>query len=284
MPAKPSSPPQPSPNLGERPSRTLARRLESELLHEVAVGDRLPTERDIAKRHGVGRTIVREALLILELQGLVRTKKGSGTRRVEPFSGPSPPASPPNEAPLDAAAAVGIGPFELIQARVVIEAAVTELAARTITATDLKALRAALERHAAALTGELDDRAHAAIEEHDVAFHLGIARATHNDALLRNVTFVRTYRGGGEEWDVFLQIVERDRAQLEQAFQEHRTILAALVARDGPGAAEAMRRHIHRKSARLRCELERQGAVLDTRLFDTTPFGATEVAGEPTAP
>ena len=250
---------------GPRPSRVLADRLAAELLPGLGVGERLPTERAIAQRFGVGRTIVREAVLILELRGLVTVRKASGARRAEP---PGPPPEPEER----------IGPFELIQARVVIESAVTELAARTLTAADLKRLRAALDAHVAALAGPLDDAAHEAIARHDVAFHLALAEATHNDALIRSVRFVRTYRGDTEEWRVFLGIVERDRAQLEMARAEHEAILERLAARDVDGARDAMRRHIHRKSGRLREELDRRGVVLDTRLFDTA------LLPEPTEP
>jgi len=42
------------------------------------IGDRLPPERDIAETFNVSRTVVREALIMLELENLVAVKKGSG--------------------------------------------------------------------------------------------------------------------------------------------------------------------------------------------------------------
>ncbi|WP_238331133.1 GntR family transcriptional regulator, partial [Mannheimia haemolytica] len=42
------------------------------------VGDKLPTERDISERFEVSRTIVREAIVMLEVEKLIEVKKGSG--------------------------------------------------------------------------------------------------------------------------------------------------------------------------------------------------------------
>ncbi|BBF01880.1 hypothetical protein CHBNIII4_09700 [Haemophilus influenzae] len=43
-----------------------------------SIGDKLPTEREISEKFGVSRTIVREAMVMLEVEKLVEVKKGSG--------------------------------------------------------------------------------------------------------------------------------------------------------------------------------------------------------------
>src|SRR5437667_1767217 len=89
---------------------------------EFVPGARLPPERDLAKQLGVSRPSVREALIALEVEGLVEVRIGSGiyvqrgaaTRSDEPSS-------------VHAAA----GPFELLRARHVIESECAALAAKS---------------------------------------------------------------------------------------------------------------------------------------------------------
>ena len=241
-----------------RPSRALAARLEAEVLPAVPAGGRLPPERELAARYGVGRTVLREALLVLESRDLVASRKGSGTVRL-----PAPASAP---APL--LEGDEIGPFELIQARMVLEGSVAELAAQVATATDLRRVRATLEAHRAALARPLTDEGFTEIVRLDSRFHVEIAEATHNVALIRTVEAVRTHVGRSEEWRVFLEVYERDRDQLGLALEEHGAILERLAARDAAGAAAAMRGHIHRKWGGLRRELMARGLPLDTQLFD----------------
>src|SRR6059036_1512653 len=77
---------------------------------EFPVGTRLPTERDLAAKLGVSRPSVREALIALEVEGLVEVRGGSG------IYVRAPEATAGSKAPEAAA-----GPFELLRARYVIE-------------------------------------------------------------------------------------------------------------------------------------------------------------------
>lgn len=72
---------------------------------EFAPGDRLPPERDLAAKLGVSRATVREAMIALELAGLVDIRIGSGIYVVETQKAAAPKDDP------------GPGPFELIDAR-----------------------------------------------------------------------------------------------------------------------------------------------------------------------
>src|SRR5258706_9865686 len=98
---------------------------------EFRRGERLPSERDLAVQLGVSRPSVREALIALEIQGLVEVRVGAGifVARSE-----RPATVPINE---------GQGPFELLRARWLIEGEIAALAAREGTKTDR-----ALARHA----------------------------------------------------------------------------------------------------------------------------------------
>ena len=101
---------------------------------EFALGARLPPERDLAAQLGVSRPSVREALIALEVQGLVEVRMGSGiyvTAKV--------PVARAREIESE------LGPFEIIRARQLIEAELAALAARHKPAAALKRMRAAVK-------------------------------------------------------------------------------------------------------------------------------------------
>src|SRR5262252_8243606 len=101
---------------------------------EFKVGQRLPAERDLAAQLGVSRPSLREALIALELEGLVEVRVGAGIW-VTAASGRS--SAPPGQQE-------GEGPFELLRARWLIEGEIAAMAAREATAADLASIRAAL--------------------------------------------------------------------------------------------------------------------------------------------
>ena len=76
---------------------------------DYAIGQRLPSERDLAQQFEVSRTTVRDAMIALELDGLVEVRTGSGVYVINT----APPAGVPS--------ARDIGPFELLEARRAIE-------------------------------------------------------------------------------------------------------------------------------------------------------------------
>jgi imidazolonepropionase len=85
---------------------------------DLPPGSRLPAERELATRLGVSRPSLREALIALELEGLVEVRGGSGVY-VRP---------PPLAAPLEGADAPG--PFDILEARARLEPDCAALAAR----------------------------------------------------------------------------------------------------------------------------------------------------------
>jgi len=131
-------------------------------------GDRLPPERDLAKELRVSRPVVREAMIALELAGLVEVRTGSGTY-VKP-AGREIVFTPLN---LD----VGPSPFELLAARKIIEGETAFLAAEMATAQEIEGI---------AETLTLFKKSMAARENADTAdqlFHSRIAAAMHNSIL-----------------------------------------------------------------------------------------------------
>jgi DNA-binding FadR family transcriptional regulator len=196
---------------------------------QYPLGSRLPPERDMAAQLKVSRTSVREAIIALELAGLVEVRIGSGiyVSRV-PSAGQS----------LFEAGDVGPGPFELLKARRVVESEVAAEAAECIEDAALAELEKIVDAMERTTPGSQD------YDEDDRKFHVGIAEATHNGALVQTVRMYWDMRRG-QMW-----------RKLERHFQtpalrtavitDHREILHALREHSAAGARRAMQRHLRR--------------------------------------
>jgi GntR family uxuAB operon transcriptional repressor len=194
---------------------------------EFAEGARLPSERGLALQLGVSRPSVREALIALEIEGKVEVRVGSGIYAAAPR--PVAVSDPTIE---------GQGPFELLRARWLIEGEIAVEAARNATADDLEGVRASVaemqRRQKQRRDGEAADR----------DFHLGIAKAAHNSALV-SVVHNLWDQGRGAIWKRMEHHFQTPELRAA-ALRDHHVILEALEARDGRGARTAMRQHLER--------------------------------------
>ena len=189
-------------------------------------GDALPPERELAERFGVSRATVREALRVLQLWGLIETRRGGGNYvslpSLEHIVAPLSTILQHNRALQD----------ELLDARLVFEPSVCWLAAQRRTAEDLAAIEAIIERQARRVEqGEL------AVEE-DSAFHLALAEATHNRVIPRLIQTIN---------DLLLESRLRSLRTPDRphrSLEGHLRILAALRAGDAEAARQAMCDHI----------------------------------------
>lgn len=194
---------------------------------EFAVGQRLPAERALAERFDVSRTSLREAIIALEVQGVVEVRGGSGIYVCEP--GATSQAAMPEP---------GAGPFELLRARCLVESEIAALAASTRTDADLDRIYEALT----AMRDRMTDKD--ANAEADRRFHLCIAQSTGNSVLLATVTSMWD-QARGPVWERMEQHFHTQ--ALRQASQaDHQRIFGALVARDAQEARQAMRDHVER--------------------------------------
>lgn len=192
-------------------------------------GERLPPERDLAKEFGVSRNVVREAMVAMELAGLIEVRIGAGTFvqsnqerpiRFAPFGQDN----------------VGPSPFELLAARRVVEGEITLIAAQTATDEQLANIREALIRM------ERDPVPYRISRNWDRLFHARIAAATNNTVL---VSIVETL------WKAMLDPMFETLSQHARlpdyhrmTLDDHRTILACLDQRDAVGARQAMHDHL----------------------------------------
>jgi DNA-binding FadR family transcriptional regulator len=161
--------------LEPKSSAMFAERLRRHILQGQYVrGDQLPTERELAAEARLGRGSIREALRILETQGLVQTHAGRHGGSIV-----SRPSDPLLAQQIDSYARTrGMSLQALVDARAAIEPMVAQLAAMHRTDKDLAALRRVADR----LDGAAEADARRFLKE-NVKWHQALATASHNDLL-----------------------------------------------------------------------------------------------------
>jgi GntR family transcriptional repressor for pyruvate dehydrogenase complex len=207
-------------------------------------GDRLPSERELSEQFKVSRSSVREAIRSLELQGLVVSRRGSGTFiNTENL-----------EAALDLVAAnLNVGEAALqdvFEMRHLMEPHIAALAAQRATADEVEAMREILDEQQRQIdVGETG-------VESDTAFHFALASATHNSALVKVVSAVED----------ILQM-SRDRSLQEpgrpqRSLASHCQILEMVEMGNVDGAQRAMDHHLTSVEPSARASIEREPGAL----------------------
>ncbi|MEL6591937.1 MAG: FadR/GntR family transcriptional regulator, partial [Bacteroidota bacterium] len=190
-------------------------------------GDKLPSERKLAEKLGVGRSHVREAIQKLEFYGILKTMPQNGTM----------------------VAGIGITALEglisdvlkledtdfaaLVETRVVLEQNSARLAAMRRTESDLKNIEAALNAYEAKI-----EEGGQAVEE-DLMFHLAIAEASQN-SVLKSLMLVIT----PDIIHSFNKLEICKSTSIYKALEEHRLILKHIADQQPEEAASAMLAHL----------------------------------------
>lgn len=220
-------------------SDVLAERLKQEILSDAyQPGAMLPTERDLVSATGLSRGSVREALRILETQGLVATRAGryGGTTVAKPtddhLANHINMYARGRSVPLTA----------LVEVRLALEPMVAALAAQRRTDEDLKTLHAISERIEQAAESDLD-----AFLVENVNWHDALAEASHNDLLRALAISVSGLMFAASQLKEFASADVRQRVCIA-----HRRILEAIEA----GDAESARRRVER-------DVQAYGRILD---------------------
>jgi GntR family uxuAB operon transcriptional repressor len=203
---------------------------------EFASTGRLPTERDLAQWYDVGRTVIRDALIMLEVKGLVEPRQGSGIyitkRAYEAAVADDVRVDMP--APWDSLPPAG--PFELLQARQWLESHIARLAAHNAGPRDMEVIEKAYEDHRRARYGEPK-------ENYDIRFHMAIAQATQNTELALLVNQLWHRRDNNPLWRNLHEHI-KDTHYRDRWVHDHDLIVEALRRRDGDAAFVAMWNHI----------------------------------------
>ncbi len=237
-------------------SQRLYERIEQHIAADIergiyAVGQRLPSERDLAQKFAVSRTTIREAMIALELDGVVEVRTGSGVY----VTHKSPPEG--GHGSRD------IGPFELLEARRAIEGEACAMAAMRITDEQVAQL--------SQLVKEMRDENKRNVELSEAAdrrFHELIAAATDNSGMISAVQML---------WDARLRSPQNRSMSakvralgIKPRIDEHIAIVNALKKRDATAARAAMRDHLTRVleatfEATETEELEKARAQIDAK-------------------
>ncbi|RMF20847.1 MAG: FadR family transcriptional regulator [Bacteroidetes bacterium] len=194
---------------------------------QLKPGDRLPPERKLAEKLGVGRTNVRDAIRKLEFYGILKTLPQSGTF----------------------VAGIGITALEglisdvlkiedsdfasLVETRVILETNTARLAAERRTPDDIAVLENALAAYEAKVK-----QGEPAVEE-DLLFHVKIAEASRN-SVLKSLMLIIT----PDIVNSFIKLEICKDGRFYRALEEHHLILEHIVSGNAEAASEAMRHHL----------------------------------------
>ncbi|WP_337831773.1 FadR/GntR family transcriptional regulator [Pseudonocardia sp. TMWB2A] len=204
-------------------------------------GDRLPPERELAATLGASRQAVREALRVLQAQGVIRSQVGTGAD-----SGTVVVPAPARALGRVLALHLAVDSFpvdDVTEARVMFERFSAGLAARRRSASDLLEWTAALD----VMDDDLDP---AAFSDADIAFHVAIAAAAGN-RLVGELT--RAIRESVRGMLLDAMQAQGDWPALRERLRaEHREIHAAIADGDGALAADRIEAHIRAFHGRVR--------------------------------
>lgn len=196
-------------------------------------GERLPSERELAERFGVGRGVIREALSVLENLRYVQRKPNSGI-----YLNPNPERTSLEALSLFAGLGLDLAVDKLAQileVRRILEIQAVSLACARRTDPDLAAMQSIVDCFDKAL---LVPNAEIAVLDYE--FHMAIFRATHNVVLMQVVN--PFYVMSAHRRHRFFSDKERSRV----SNQQHRKILECVFAQDQAGAQQLMADHIGR--------------------------------------
>ncbi len=248
-----TAPPQALPPQERKRARSLAQAVIEQIEQRIQSGvikpgDKLPSEAEIVREHGVSRTVVREAISKLQASGWVDTQHGVGTFVREPRQGPG--------FRIDSSdIATTMDVMAILELRVSLETEAAGLAAQRRSPDHLTQMRAALDEFEAQI-----DRGGDTVSP-DIRFHLLIAQATGNRY------FVDVMRHLGS---TLLPRTRMNATQLPQpelatylhrVNTEHEHIYEGIARQDIEAARAAMRLHLGNGRERQRRALAERDAA-----------------------
>ena len=190
-------------------------------------GARLPPERELAKQLEVSRPTVREAMIALEISGLVEVRVGSGIYVLE--------TEKKNLKLSNKIKDIGPGPLELIEARKEIEGNNAALAAQRIDAKCLEQLEQAVENMVQDnLVGADGDR----------EFHLLVAKATGNSVLETLTTYLWDQQQNSPMWTKLLELIQEKKLHTT-ILDDHQSLLDSFRQKNSKEAQAIMRNHLN---------------------------------------
>lgn len=212
------------------------------IIESMSSGDfpenaRLPTETELAQQYSVSRPTVREALSRLRLDGLIASRRGSGSYVLR-----RPDRNIKRFAPIESIADVQ----RCFAFRIALESNAAGLAAESRTQRDLEDLAKVYERMETARANDDNE----VFVDNDLQFHLAISRASQNIFFVTALELIVEQMRVGMKLALNLSL-ERERVWREMVQSEHRDILIAIEKGSSVDAADAMRYHLTNARRRL---------------------------------
>ncbi|WP_099203655.1 FadR/GntR family transcriptional regulator [Miniphocaeibacter massiliensis] len=209
--------------------KLLAEQVEEDLYKyilksELSIGDKLPNEFELAEKFGVGRSTIREAVKLLESQGVLEVRRGSGTYIVSKSYIEVDP--------------LGLGAIEdkmalamdLADLRILLEPGIAEIAAINATEKDIKELYELCD-----IIEEKISKDENYVEE-DIKFHTYVAKASKNMVVEQLIPIIDTA--------VMIFVNVTHKKLIKETIMTHRAVVNAISERDIVGAKTAMMMHM----------------------------------------
>lgn len=194
----------------------------------LSVGEKLPAERKLAETFSVSRPTIREAMIALEVSGIVEIRSGSGVYVIGESSR--------NELAIDDNLP---GPFEILEARLYFESEAAALASQRITHQEIHQLKVFQKK-----MQNLENQDLAETHNYDQDFHELIAKSTRNSSIYDIICWLWTLRNRSQMNATFDTLIRSRGAT--PIIEDHQQIIDALQNRDENRARQAMRTHLQR--------------------------------------
>ena len=189
-----------------------------------SVGDKLPSEIDLAEELNVSRTTLREAIRILVALDILEIQRGKGTYvRENAFK---------KQQDIEQLSNIKVNAKDLYEMRLIFEPEAAYYAALRATDSEIKRILEFGKK----VEEEISDHQDRTDDEH--SFHKAIAQATHNEFMNKLMPILYQAISKG----VYLSL-QRDKA-IEDTINDHRMIMEFLEQRNAEGAKNAMKIHI----------------------------------------
>lgn len=200
--------------------------LDSISLGELKENDRLPPERDLCEKMGVGRSTLREALRVLEMMNVIEKRNGGTYVRLQTENIIKEAVS------VDFA--VGLTNYgELVEMRNFMEIETAALAAENCTEEDIVKLNALCQKMRDSLN---DIRQYS---NYSTEFHIAIASATHNEVMAEIFEAIRYVMYDYQKSNM------QTEGEVQRSFREHEMLLEALKNKDVSLSRQIMREHMN---------------------------------------
>ncbi|QQK09052.1 FadR family transcriptional regulator [Miniphocaeibacter halophilus] len=210
-------------------TKLLAEQIEEEIYNYIiksnlSIGDKLPNEFELAEKFGVGRSTIREAVKLLESDGILEVRRGSGTYVINKMPKDIDPLG------LSAIEDKMALAMDLADLRILLEPGIAEMAAQKATEDDIEKLYELCK-----IIEEKIEKDENYIED-DINFHTYVAKSSKNMVVEQLIPIIDT---------AVMMFVNVTHKQLtEETILTHRAVVDAISERDTIGAKTAMMMHM----------------------------------------